>query len=439
MTATDAPTRTPSFHDPSIHEIPTAKIHPSPYNPRTVFTDDDLAELGESIRAKGVLQPLLVEADADNPGSFFLVDGERRWRAAQIVSASLLPCIVRRFNAPEERIEAMLVSTLQRADLTPLDEANAYRKLAELDINQTDIAARVGRSKAHVSKRLALLKLPDQVQEHVVAGAIPLDTAARLAAFPAKQAQALVDDAVADDGTDLADAITAELEEHERVAARKAHVAEVKAEWKKKGAIFVEASWGQDWREVQRGEKPTAVYVDAWARVTKLVPRDQAPPAAPKSKAAAAPSSAAKKRTEREERAAQLAEVTRKREAHLAEHIQGNTSPRSTDVLGGALDVVALLQPDDEFAVSLGEAGGFLSANLSDFLAESKTPKARDQAAAALLLSAIERDYADDLTWHQDDTFPAHVAYVQLLMATGYIPDPLELEYTGITLGEPTE
>lgn len=200
--------------DNKIHELAISHIHPSEHNPRTTFPDDALDELGASLQAAGVLVPLIVEADLDTPGEFILFDGERRYRAAQRIGMRLLPCIVRRYKTPEDRITAMLVTTLQRDDLEPLDEAAAYQALIDLDYSYTQIAQQVGRSKSHISKRVALLKLAPEAQAAVTDGALNLETAAGLAKLAAADAATLLGDATDSDTGELdAAKVTEKVEE----------------------------------------------------------------------------------------------------------------------------------------------------------------------------------------------------------------------------------
>lgn len=152
----------------------------------------DLTELAESIRAQGVLQPLLVNDAGD--GTFLIVAGHRRHGAARLAGRVAVPCMVRSLDEIA-RVEAMIVENIQRSGLTPLEEASAYHRLTELTgLGQRAIGTRLGRSQAHVSKRLALLDLPDTAQEALDAGELTLEGAqalTRLKEHPARVAEVL--------------------------------------------------------------------------------------------------------------------------------------------------------------------------------------------------------------------------------------------------------
>jgi len=148
---------------PGVSEVPLSALKPNPHQPRTEFDQATLNELAESIRAKGVLQPVLVEADRD--GTYLIVAGERRVRAARLAGLQRIPVIVRQFS-DQEKLEIALVENVQRADLTPIEEAQAYRKLMEIGtLSQEQIAQRVGKDRSTVANALRLLKLPPEVQE----------------------------------------------------------------------------------------------------------------------------------------------------------------------------------------------------------------------------------------------------------------------------------
>ncbi|MCS6877739.1 MAG: ParB/RepB/Spo0J family partition protein [Geminicoccaceae bacterium] len=143
--------------------VPIEFLRPSPLQPRRQFPEAELEELARSIRDKGLLQPLLVRpAPAGAPG-YEIVAGERRWRAAQRAGLHELPVLVREL-ADREVLELALVENLQRADLGPLEEARAYRRLIEeFGHDQEEVARVVGRSRSHVANTLRLLSLPEEV------------------------------------------------------------------------------------------------------------------------------------------------------------------------------------------------------------------------------------------------------------------------------------
>ena len=146
-----------------VSEVPLSALKPNPHQPRTEFDQATLTELAESIRAKGVLQPVLVEAGRD--GSYLIVAGERRVRAAKIAGLQRIPVIVRQFS-DQEKLEIALIENVQRDDLTPIEEALAYRRLMEVGtLSQEQIAQRVGKDRSTVANALRLLRLPPEVQE----------------------------------------------------------------------------------------------------------------------------------------------------------------------------------------------------------------------------------------------------------------------------------
>ena len=143
--------------------LPVAALHPNRRQPRGSFDESALEELAASVRAQGVLQPLLVSPDGD--GTYTIVAGERRWRAAQRAGLEVVPVVVREVGEERELLELALIENLQRTDLNPLEEAEAYRVLqAEFGLTQEEIAARVGKARATVANALRLLKLPDEIQ-----------------------------------------------------------------------------------------------------------------------------------------------------------------------------------------------------------------------------------------------------------------------------------
>ena len=146
------------------HSVPVEYLRPGRYQPRHRFDDDNLAELAASIRAVGVLQPLVVRRDAAAPGNYEIVTGERRWRAAQRAKLHEVPVIVRDFS-DREALEAAMIENVQRENLTALEEAEGYQRLAEEFSRTQDVLARaVGKSRSHVANTMRLLGLPDAVK-----------------------------------------------------------------------------------------------------------------------------------------------------------------------------------------------------------------------------------------------------------------------------------
>jgi ParB/RepB/Spo0J family partition protein len=162
-----------AIEDGRILQLPVADVHPAADNVRQSV--GDVTGLAASIVAAGILEPLLVTPLPDADG-WRIVAGHRRHAAALAAGIATVPCIVRTLT-DEQRVEAMTIENLQRAELTPLEEADAFGRLVELGWTQTKIAERVGIDQGTVSKRLSLRRLPEQARTMVADGSLPLDTA----------------------------------------------------------------------------------------------------------------------------------------------------------------------------------------------------------------------------------------------------------------------
>ncbi len=144
--------------------VPVERIEPNPDQPRRSFTPEALEELAASIREKGVIQPLIVRRHPTRADSYEIVAGERRWRAAQIAQVHELPVILREFT-DSEVLEVAIIENIQRADLNPLEEAQAYRQLMDrFGHTQEKLAEALSKSRSHIANLLRLLNLPDEVQ-----------------------------------------------------------------------------------------------------------------------------------------------------------------------------------------------------------------------------------------------------------------------------------
>ncbi|MFN2577208.1 MAG: ParB/RepB/Spo0J family partition protein [Pyrinomonadaceae bacterium] len=144
-----------------IREIQIDLIHPGRQQPRTTFDQAKLEELAQSIRNTGIIQPLLVRPAG---GLFELVAGERRWRAAQLAGLARVPAIVREI-ADDNLLELALIENIQREELNPVEEANAYKRLIDsLGLTQDEVARRVGRDRTFITNYLRVLKLPTEIQ-----------------------------------------------------------------------------------------------------------------------------------------------------------------------------------------------------------------------------------------------------------------------------------
>ena len=160
---------------PSAEEMPSLdiaidRIIPNPKQPRRTFIEAELEELSESIRTKGVIQPILVRPDPANAEMYEIIAGERRWRAARRAGLTVMPAVVREMD-DREMLEIAIIENVQRSDLNAVEEAEAYKSLIDrFGRTQESVAQQVGKSREHVSNTLRLLNLPEDVREHVREG-----------------------------------------------------------------------------------------------------------------------------------------------------------------------------------------------------------------------------------------------------------------------------
>ena len=174
----------PAGETAGARTVPIEAIRPSPFQPRRLFAEAELDGLAQSIREKGIVQPLLVRPVADAAADFELVAGERRWRAAQRVGLHEVPVVIRPLG-DSEVIEIALVENLQREDLSPLEEAEAYSRLTrEFGRSQAGLAEAVGKSRSHVANTLRLLSLPAPVRKSLEEGVLSAGHARALLAAP---------------------------------------------------------------------------------------------------------------------------------------------------------------------------------------------------------------------------------------------------------------
>ncbi|WP_409484184.1 ParB/RepB/Spo0J family partition protein [Arsenicicoccus dermatophilus] len=170
-------------------ELPVGSIQPNARQPRTVFDDDDMAELVHSVRELGVLQPIVVRpltgapSDAHAEAEYELIMGERRWRASQEAGLATVPAIIRRTD-DDEMLRHALLENLHRSQLNPLEEAAAYQQLLEdFGCTHDELASRLGRSRPQISNTVRLLRLPPLVQRRVAAGVLSAGHARALLAL----------------------------------------------------------------------------------------------------------------------------------------------------------------------------------------------------------------------------------------------------------------
>jgi len=179
-----------------IRTLPVTALKPSRWQPRASFDEQELEALAASIRTQGLVQPLVVTLDSD--GSYSIVAGERRWRAARRAGLEEVPVVVRNDLGDQARLELALVENLQRSDLNALEEAEAYAILQEkFGVSQEEIAVRVGKGRTTITNSLRLLKLPPEVRELLRGGRLTAGQARPLLALGDRDRQiALAEQAV---------------------------------------------------------------------------------------------------------------------------------------------------------------------------------------------------------------------------------------------------
>jgi len=189
---------TPDTHGAAVgfRMVPIAKLIPNPLQPRRHFGDEALRDLTNSIREQGILQPLIVRPTRSEPGNFEIVAGERRWRAAQRAQVHEAPVIIRDFN-DAEALAVALIENIQRDELSPLEEAEAYARLSQdFGKTQEQVAEVVGKSRSHIANMTRLLDLPEDVRALLADGALSAGHARAIlrAADPAALARQIIDE-----------------------------------------------------------------------------------------------------------------------------------------------------------------------------------------------------------------------------------------------------
>jgi ParB family chromosome partitioning protein len=181
VSAQARPAEAQAHHRRTYFQAQIEEVYPSPDQPRKRFEESALEELAQSIRSLGVIQPLIVRGRPD--GGYFLIAGERRWRAAQRAGLHEVPVVVREM-ASKDAFERALVENLQRADLNPIEEAEAYQRLVEeFHYTQEQVAERVGKERSTVANGLRLLRLPASVRGMVEEGGLSMGHARALLAL----------------------------------------------------------------------------------------------------------------------------------------------------------------------------------------------------------------------------------------------------------------
>lgn len=192
------PEQAPPVEGAAFRELPVGQIDPNPHQPRTVFDEEALVDLTASVRALGVLQPILVRPGSD--GRYQLIAGERRWRAARRAGLDVIPAIVR---ATDDllSVEQALVENLHRQDLSPLEEAAAYQQLIEdFSLTHDQVAARVSKSRAAITNTLRLLQLPAVVQRLLAEGRVTAGHARALLGLTDRREMERIAGRISDEG-----------------------------------------------------------------------------------------------------------------------------------------------------------------------------------------------------------------------------------------------
>jgi ParB family chromosome partitioning protein len=167
-----------------LRSLPIEKLRPGRFQPRRVFDQGAIDDLVESVKEKGILQPILVRPWPEDPDTFEIIAGERRWRAAQVALLHEVPAIVRNLS-DREALEVALIENLQRQDLSPLEEAEGYRRLMDdFSHTQEELAKTVGKSRSHVANTMRLLALPAPVKKLLDEGALTAGHARALLTSP---------------------------------------------------------------------------------------------------------------------------------------------------------------------------------------------------------------------------------------------------------------
>lgn len=167
-----------------LRELPIEQLMPNPYQPRKTFDATAIAALAASIKERGVLQPLVVRRSLAKAGMYEIIAGERRWRASQMAQLHHLPAVVKEID-DRQALEIGIIENVQREDLNPLEEAQAYRRLTdEFAYTPESIAEAIGKSRSHVANTLRLLQLPDSVVQLLIDGTLTAGQARPLIGHP---------------------------------------------------------------------------------------------------------------------------------------------------------------------------------------------------------------------------------------------------------------
>lgn len=181
----------------SVMQVLIDSLKPNPYQPRKEFNAENLKELSDSIKEKGILQPIIIESNDD--GSYTIISGERRVRASKLAGLSSVPAILGTYSVVE-KLENALIENIQREDLKPIEEATGYKKLIDtFNLSQEEVAQKVGKNRSTVANMLRLLKLPKQMKESLSNGDLTAGHARAILSIVNPQDQELLYRAIIDD------------------------------------------------------------------------------------------------------------------------------------------------------------------------------------------------------------------------------------------------
>ena len=163
----------------NVARLPIEKIQANKQNPRSIFSEDELVDLANSIREKGIVQPIIVR-EIDSAGSYEVIAGERRWRAAQIAQLDNIPAIIRTLS-DDDALEIAIIENVQRSNLNPIDEAAGYQRLIDIyNYTQEDLAQVIGKSRSYIANILRLNNLPTKVKDYLSEGLLTIGHARAL-------------------------------------------------------------------------------------------------------------------------------------------------------------------------------------------------------------------------------------------------------------------
>ena len=163
----------------NVARLPIEKIQANKQNPRSIFSEDELVDLANSIREKGIVQPIIVR-EIDSAGSYEVIAGERRWRAAQIAQLDNIPAIIKTLS-DDDALEIAIIENVQRSNLNPIDEAAGYQRLIDIyNYTQEDLAQVIGKSRSYIANILRLNNLPTKVKDYLSEGLLTIGHARAL-------------------------------------------------------------------------------------------------------------------------------------------------------------------------------------------------------------------------------------------------------------------